>query len=829
MAQDKPNTPLEGAGPGIIGISGTTPLEGLVLGIVGVGEENSLSLNFACKLVENNELTERGVVGKNGISKIYVNSRNAGKVQNLIEKYMIPRVDINPKLKSELGKGFITNKSIAEVARDTDICFFLYDTMGGEQRRSFKSSKRNKSINSNVEELYKWRDLFAGYKGLMVFCTNPTDPMTYVATKIFNLDKDQAVGFNHVDTFRFWAELKSTVVSTSDNDIQKLKPEEKDELCQAIDTLSLWTAYVIGPHSNKCMGLYSHVRYDKLHQAWNNLPGLLKLNKKIIANVKKTAFELIEGFGSPNVNCIPALSEVIEAIVKNDKIVEMSYYIENVAGYIESIGQKTKDAIEKECGVGIEELVNQLKITGFCTGVPVEFYRVANKIIRARIAPDFSAGKHMFKYDTLATIPEYNEKQIFLDDVVADGVMTIAEAEVLKEHDEKNKGSGKYHWIIENALAVIKSANNNVLLLTERLKDNTSIPLLFEGETFPLKHTEEKKHSDSAKKSSIPSEVTCFATYKNRLVAITCNTTTDKRLLHAYEFQYLKLGNILKKETKKNNKPYTSAKMDITVQNWQRINFAALQDTTVYLTENKSIEKIELDWKHDEKTNRISVIPKTNKRISLKENILSFAEYKGHIFCGLSNGEVNEYDSDLNHIMTYHGAKKNKDIVKLKIIDWNNKRHVYVMNENNELYHSIDGDDLKFVLQAKKSCFDVAPEKFKDKEALCVYTIKQDEWCTIDRRLYHDEELVAMSILEEFKIKPIENSCGEDLEEIIAPAPLDKEGKHLGSHQLYLVATNRISHIYNLLSKEIKSSDVPVKGFTGERIKELGFVKYNFE
>lgn len=681
MAQDKPNTPLEG----------------LVLGIVGVGSDSGLGWNLGCYLSASiDKLTRKGVFGPKGISKVLIYNRNTDRAEELVEQ-----MNNNTMRGSKSKVNFDYATAPSEIAKKTDICIFLYDTIPGDIRRSFKAAERNKSFGTNLDALIKdYKAAFDGYKGMVVFGTNPSDYMTYFGTQILGLSKNQCVGFNHVDTFRFRLELKRVLKSTC----------KSGKLRKLIDQY----AYIIGTHNKKSVGLFSNIKErgtDK-GEFWNSEARRSMHNKEIMEYVHERAFELIKKIGSPNDNCVNALTQVIKGIVTCKGTYEMSYHIK--------IPQSLRKELQEKYNIDLE---------GVCLGVPVEFYQDAEGRRRARINEEYLGNdSHELKLEGLFPGSEYNEIVAWQDCLRTTAVKTI-EAILLKNKEQR------YRFLEETDTNVIKAVYHNELLVTEKKNKTKRISI-----------------KEKSRRGFIKPDIACFATYKNKLAVVTMGV---KRLLHAYEFPNVQLEDLVKGTACEAIAQADSA-AEITGKDAQ-INFMSLNDDKVYFTEDYAVERKKINWGRAGNSICVSFRDEPVCRYELKENaeILSFLEQNNIIFCGLSNGSIIELDSNLKEIKKYKTGN-DASIKKIKQIKFKKKTFLFAMNDAGEIYKFTDNLKGEKINDSKKYDFDVMLEKSKDEELLCMYAVNEARDI---EQAYYSDDIFTIS-------KTIDQKFGKNLKEI---------------------------------------------------------------
>lgn len=658
-------------------------LEGLTLTLVATGGMNSLGWNIASHLILNSDLTHEGILGdKDGITQLQIYNRDPRKTRSL-KQHLNTLLKLNDALsqrKNEKAFSIKRIEKIEEAAQSSDVMLISYDTVPGIDRRNAlkTTSKRAKSLNSNIPVLREWQSAFKNYEGLMVFLTNPSDYMAYFGIDILGLDKDQIVGFNHVDTSRLRDEFQYiTKDAIEELAGRTLSEEEKTTAMDALSELNNYTAFMLGNHSADSFGFFSNMTYGQSQIPWNSHPVLAdeKVKKGIVQLIHKKARELSEIIDGPNANCIPPIIDVIRGIVTGEGVFEMAYLLE----LSEKLEQKIKRRYNAE-------------VKGVCTGVPVIFKKDEKKR-RAEIADEFKDCKGQFY------IANTEEKEKF-ETILERNATQIVEATKLK------KKEGEYRFLEESNLLIIRDILSDTLMLKETKKiDSIKNPSLLVFEKEKELHVKEKQAHYDCKPV-----ITAIDTNKNILAAVSCQA---RKTIHIWEFPY-----ITTETTNQSPCIKQIVSTDIgPMQNGNNINHILLGEKEVYLAESNKIEKRKLDNLKEAKT----------ASLKLDEEIWDIHKKDSSIFAACSKGIIEEFDEDLNKIHTYNTPKNDADIKKVKTIELRDKKYVAGINEEGQIYlWSGKNDSGNKILQTQSNCFDISAEFLGNQEILSIYYITKD-------------------------------------------------------------------------------------------------------
>ncbi|MBW2986361.1 hypothetical protein KY333_03245 [Candidatus Woesearchaeota archaeon] len=666
-------------------------LEGLTLGLAATGGMSSLGWNILSHLVLNSNLTEEGIIGsKKGIAKICIYNRDFKKTAHLIQHaYTLieKNKDLSKRAKDQ-SFSIQSCRKINEIADNTDVLLIGYDTVPGIERRNAlkTTSARSRSLNSNIPVLHSWQSAFKDYDGLLAFLTNPSDYMTYFGIDILGLDRDQVVGFDHVDTFRLRNEFKYLGPALEELAGRPLSTEEKSTAINALSELNDYTAFIIGNHSADSFGLFSNMTCGKSNTPWNQIPVLSdeKVKKGIISLIHKKARELSEVIDGPNANCIPPIIDVIKGIVTGEGVFEMAYYLE--------ISSKLQKKIKKKYDADI---------AGVCTGIPVTFTKDSKKI-RAEIADKFQEDSHKVKFPNATK----EEKEKF-EGILERNASQIAEATVLKNKE------GEYRFLEENTILILRNILSDKLLLKETKKSTVTADasILLPGKQTELEVKEHPTHYDSH------TIITAMAAHKNKLIAASCQA---RRTIHIWELPYSTSTGLC---TDTDIRQVTSTDIG-PMQNGKNIEHLLMDDNAVYIAEAKAIEKRDMN----------NLTEENPSAVSLDEEIWSLDMYESSIFAACSNGRIEEIDTELSPVASYTTADSEANMTSVKIIELNSEKYVFGINEDCAVYIWKNQDAaVNKALQLKNNCFDIQVENTGSGEKIAIYHITDDNYLAVSQ------------------------------------------------------------------------------------------------
>ena len=354
----------------------------------------------------------------------------------------------------------------------------------------------------------------------------------------------------------------------------------------------------------------------------------------------------------------------------------------------------------------------------------------------------------------------------------------LLETVILNEIEKKPR------YLVENKAFVVRKVGDSKLYLFDFASDNQPWCLFAQNTELIC--------SETNKKGQRQAEVSCFAVDANRIAAVSCGY---RRTLHTWTLPNVSLDYLLGETEEQAGKSMIIEETHTDIGEHKtggRINFIGLQNNTAYLAEDNSVEKAELF------PFRTSAKTKFNGRI-----LWSLFCGEGRVYCGFSDGTIEEMDEDLNQIKVYKTGE-DSTIKGIKSINFNGHVYLFGINNNKELFQWKDRQLISHQA-TNAACFDAQIEQFKKGALLCVYIVKGDNQIATSPVAFKDctESYLKAEQFQNF----IENPCGEHIQEIKA-----------AGDEVYISSDAQICAVMNKAKM--------IKNISTREIEQLGVVKY---